>query len=250
MVCSVHTVSAQVTPSATTQPDASISLTGEDKNLLDQIQKNLTCGKVGTACCDTFTGIPNLAIAKPSSGLLSNFVVNGLIDGINNDLHVMFQPALDLFVNPLLETILVNQKCQNGTPSNLTDIKSCVCLQKDTANFGSLCLAIKDPAERFACTSKCVDHGVWTALGCVDYNLKDFIQNTVFTLGLGIAGAAAFACIIYSALALQLSRGNPEKIKKAQETLTSCILGLLLIIFSVFILRLIGFSILHIPGFG
>ena len=57
-------------------------------------------------------------------------------------------------------------------------------------------------------------------------------------------------CIIYSAYLIQFSRGNPERIKKAREYLTSCIMGLLLIIFSIFILRLIGVDILRIPGFG
>ena len=38
-------------------------------------------------------------------------------------------------------------------------------------------------------------------------------------------------------------------LKKAQELITSCIMGLMLIIFSIFILRLIGVDILKIPGF-
>ena len=41
-----------------------------------------------------------------------------------------------------------------------------------------------------------------------------------------------------------------EKIKKAQDLLTSCIMGLMLIIFAVFILRLVGVNILRIPGFS
>ena len=49
---------------------------------------------------------------------------------------------------------------------------------------------------------------------------------------------------------MQTSQGNPEKLKKAQEMLTSCIMGLMLIIFSVLILRLIGVDILKIPGFN
>jgi len=48
---------------------------------------------------------------------------------------------------------------------------------------------------------------------------------------------------------MQSSQGNPEKLKKAQEMITSCIMGLMLIIFSVFILKLIGVNILKIPGF-
>jgi hypothetical protein len=56
--------------------------------------------------------------------------------------------------------------------------------------------------------------------------------------------------IIFSAFQIQISQGNPEKIKKAREMLTSFVIGLLVIIFSVFILRLIGVDLLRIPGFS
>ena len=79
---------------------------------------------------------------------------------------------------------------------------------------------------------------------------KRFIEETIFGLGIGLAGMVSLLCIIYAAFTMQSSQGNPEKIKKAQELLTSCIMGLILIIFSVFILRLIGVSILRIPGFS
>jgi hypothetical protein len=68
------------------------------------------------------------------------------------------------------------------------------------------------------------------------------------TFGVGLAGIAAFLCIIYAAFILQTSRGNPERIKKAREYLTNCIIGLLIIIFAVFVLRLIGVDILQIAG--
>jgi len=44
------------------------------------------------------------------------------------------------------------------------------------------------------------------------------------------------------------SYGTPEKIQAAKELLTASFGGLLLIIFSVYILQLIGVSILRIPG--
>lgn len=91
--------------------------------------------------------------------------------------------------------------------------------------------------------------GVWTGIGCVYTNLSDFISKTLFGIGIGFAGIIAFFCILYAGYTLQTSAGNPEKIKKAQEMLTSCIIGLLLIIFSVFILRVIGVDILRVPGF-
>ena len=57
-----------------------------------------------------------------------------------------------------------------------------------------------------------------------------------------------FLIIIYSGYVLATSQGNKEKIAAARETLTSAILGLLFIIFSIVILEIIGVDILRIPG--
>lgn len=108
-----------------------------------------------------------------------------------------------------------------------------------------------DTTEHEQC-SKCYSEdpkGVWTAIGCVRSDFAGFITYNVLGWGVSIAGLIAFACIIYSAFIIQTSSGNPEKLKKAQETLTSCIVGLLIVIFSIFILKVIGVDILRIPGF-
>jgi hypothetical protein len=44
------------------------------------------------------------------------------------------------------------------------------------------------------------------------------------------------------------SSGDPERLKGGQELLTSAIAGLIMLIFSVFILRVIGVDILKLPG--
>jgi putative Mn2+ efflux pump MntP len=67
---------------------------------------------------------------------------------------------------------------------------------------------------------------------------------------MGLAGIIAIGCITFAAIQFQLSQGDTEKIKKARELMTSCIMGLILIIFSVFILRVIGVDILQLPGLG
>jgi len=85
-------------------------------------------------------------------------------------------------------------------------------------------------------------------LGCVPINLANFISNYLLGRMIGLAGLLSLLCIIYSVFMMQTSQGSNEKLKKAQELLTSCILGLIFIIFSVFILKLIGVNILKIPG--
>lgn len=87
-----------------------------------------------------------------------------------------------------------------------------------------------------------------TALGSIDVKPEKFIEK-IFGILLGLSGGIALLLIIYSGYKLMLAQGNPEAIQGARETLTSAIVGLLFIIFSVVILRVIGVDILHIPGF-
>lgn len=72
----------------------------------------------------------------------------------------------------------------------------------------------------------------------------------LFGILLSLSGGIALLLIIYSGYQLMMAQGNPEKIQGAKETLTSAIVGLLFIIFSVVILQIIGVEILRIPGFG
>jgi hypothetical protein len=92
--------------------------------------------------------------------------------------------------------------------------------------------------------------GIQTALGCIP--TKDTTQFVGWLLGalIKIAGGIAFLLIIFGAIKVLTSSGNPEAVKAGQEMITSALMGLLFIIFSLFLLELIGVKILHIPGFG
>jgi len=65
-----------------------------------------------------------------------------------------------------------------------------------------------------------------------------------------IAGGIAFLLIIFGGFQIILSGGNPDRVKAGKEMITAALGGLLLIIFSVFILRLVGYDILRLPGFN
>jgi uncharacterized membrane protein YqhA len=67
---------------------------------------------------------------------------------------------------------------------------------------------------------------------------------------LSLAGTIAMIIIIFSGYEMMISRGNDEKLKEAKERLTSAIIGLVFIIFSVALLQVITVDILGIPGFG
>lgn len=139
--------------------------------------------------------------------------------------------------------------CQEGAiPSTNKSSGVCKCVQQTTLSLAILCSSyIKDPAQSKACLSCAQRNGVYSGIGCIGTNASGLVAS-IMGIGIGLAGISALLCIIYSAFILQISQGNPERVKKAKEYLTNCIIGLLLILFSVFILRLIGVSILGIPG--
>jgi len=92
--------------------------------------------------------------------------------------------------------------------------------------------------------------GVKTALGCIPVNnLNDFVA-WFLEKALFIATGIAFLLMAFGAIQILTSAGNPDKVKAGGELITSAVSGLLLIILSAFLLKLIGVDILHIPGFA
>lgn len=90
--------------------------------------------------------------------------------------------------------------------------------------------------------------GVWTGLGCIRWNPKLFIIDFL-RITLGVGGGIAFLLMIYGSFLISVSTGDPKKAEEGKEIITGAIAGLLFIIFSAFLLKLIGVDILNIPGF-
>ena len=91
--------------------------------------------------------------------------------------------------------------------------------------------------------------GAYTALGCIDVSPQGFISWLLQRI-IGIAGGIAFLLILYGGFQILTSTGDPEKLTSGKDIVVSAIAGLLMIIFSVLLLRIIGVDILQIPGFG
>lgn len=87
-----------------------------------------------------------------------------------------------------------------------------------------------------------------TAIGCIG-STPGGIFTSFFRIGIGMAGGISFLLIIFGGFKIIMAMGNPEQINEGKEVVTSAIAGLLMIIFSIFILRVIGVNILAIPGF-
>ncbi|MCX6706409.1 MAG: pilin [Candidatus Woesebacteria bacterium] len=90
-----------------------------------------------------------------------------------------------------------------------------------------------------------------TAIGCIPVlSSKEAFLSFVLKWAVGIGGGIAFLLIIYAGFMIMTSAGNPERLKAGQELLTSAISGLILLIFSVVILKIIGVDILELNQFG
>jgi len=202
----------------------------------------------------------NKCCALPHDVLKSNLQTgNAFIDGALSVVSWPLTTVVDgLILNnilPVVQQMIKTPSCVTGAEATLADPTdpNCVCIPEENKyliSLSSLCSKITNSSEQSECQTCIKDGGVWTGLACIYGDMKSFIEKNVFGIGIGLGGMIALLCIIYAAFQLQTSAGNPEKIKKSQEMLTSCIMGLMLIIFSIFILRLIGVDILRIPGFS
>lgn len=92
----------------------------------------------------------------------------------------------------------------------------------------------------------CPGEEIDTAIGCIPFGDTDEFIGFILRWAIGIGGGIAFLLIIFAGFQIMTSTGNPERLKAGQELLTSAIAGLILLIFSVFILRIIGVNILGI----
>lgn len=121
----------------------------------------------------------------------------------------------------------------------------------DVTQF-ALCKQLVPGTEPFEQCTTCLDQsppGIWTAVGCIQGDAKTIV-STVMQIGLGIAGGVGIIMIMAAGFLFSTSQGDPKRLSEAKELMSSAIIGLLFIIFSVTILQFIGVSILRIPGFG
>lgn len=104
------------------------------------------------------------------------------------------------------------------------------------------------PSNDPNCQSCLSSGGISTALGCISFNPSGFAIN-LYQIIFGIAGGAGFLLILYGTFLCITSQGNPQKAQACRETITSAIVGILMIIFSILIVNVIfGPSGSILPG--
>jgi hypothetical protein len=101
--------------------------------------------------------------------------------------------------------------------------------------------------ENLKCNS---DTGINTAIGCIPFNDETALMRFLLRWFIGISGGIGLIMIIYAAILIITASGNPDKVKAGQELMTAAIGGVVFLIFSVFILRIIGVDIFGLPSFG
>lgn len=106
----------------------------------------------------------------------------------------------------------------------------------------------KQNTRRGQCATCFNNGGAWTAIGCIESDPKLFVGR-ILGFAIGVAGGIAFLMILFGGFQILTSSGDPEHMNAGRELIAAAITGLLFIVFSLFILRVIGVSILGLPGF-
>lgn len=88
--------------------------------------------------------------------------------------------------------------------------------------------------------------GIQTAIGCINSEPTALVRS-ILKFAVGIGGGIAFLLMIIGAFQMITSAGSAEALKAGQERFYSAIIGLLFVIFSILLLKIIGVDIL---GFG
>lgn len=185
----------------------------------------------------------NIDQIDPSTGIVSTSLT---YDIASNDRLLKIEYVLNSFPFPKQGT-LVNERIAI-VPENEVDESKC--LQVAPEDFG-LCEQI--PSDKTELILRCQNcfaaGGIWTAIGCVPKDPENTV-SVIIRMGLIFGGAIVLIMILAGSFMLSTSQGDPKKTQEAKELITSAIIGLLFIIFSITILQFIGASVIRIPGFG
>jgi len=90
--------------------------------------------------------------------------------------------------------------------------------------------------------------GIETALGCMSVDTQGFTGQLLGFLA-GTAGAISLVVMLAATIQIMTGGDNAEQVKKGKELFTGAITGLLFIVFSVTLLKIIAGDIIQLPGF-
>jgi hypothetical protein len=119
--------------------------------------------------------------------------------------------------------------------------------QKEEDKILDIC-GNKSDSSYSKCNGCIINNGSWTALGCIPSGSPEEFIKWLFPFVLGIAGGIATILMLIGGFLILTSTGDPKRVENGRNMLTSALMGLVLIVFSLFLLRVIGVDLLEIPG--
>lgn len=92
-------------------------------------------------------------------------------------------------------------------------------------------------------------HGINTAIGCIPINNKNAFLAWILSWAIGISGGIAIIFTARASFYILTSAGNPDKIAAGKELIEASIAGILFLVLSTLILKIIGVNLFGLPGF-
>lgn len=178
--------------------------------------------------------------AGGATGICTVFATGSL-----TSLNVSYQEALEACSKIAIHFINLNNRIAKTQIPPLCDAglqcsEAGIC---ETAKSSSGPLEPYDPTCGGNERNKGGFEGVKTALGCLPTDPKTFV-NIAVPWAIYLGAGVAFLLGVFGAIIIVLSAGNPEKMQAGKELITSAIMGLLIIVFAIFLLKFIGVNIL------
>jgi hypothetical protein len=131
--------------------------------------------------------------------------------------------------------------CKNGQPQMETGrSQTCICIAASKPKISTPSTSSNPTCETNG------KKGIDTAIGCIPIEDTNSFIAFILKWAIGVGGGIAFLLILVAGFQIMTSTGDPKRLQAGKELLTSAIAGLILLIFSVFILRIIGVDILGI----
>ena len=158
-------------------------------------------------------------------------------------------PAGALLCIPNPADVACTAGFQPGAGCNTADQASCdsITFSCETAPTAAPPVIPGTAPRTISIYGSCGAKTINTAIGCVPVGDSNSLIAFFITWSIGIAGGIAFLLIVVAGFIITTSRGDPTRLKAGQELLTSAISGVILLVFSIVILRIVGVGILGLP---
>lgn len=126
-------------------------------------------------------------------------------------------------------------------------LKKHISILAQASIFLAIFLTFNTPTLAIDPTAGC-GKGINTGLGCLPYETSGF-TTSLLTFLAGVAGAISLVIMLVATFQIMTGGDNAEQVKKGKELFTGAITGLLFVVFSVTLLKIIAGGIIKLPGF-